>query len=231
MKKLFFAYALVYLFALPGSAQDAYLNKFKGKVEIFDSSANPRKALIQSPLYEGYLIKTGSKAECEIIFKDKSVIFVSENTEIKIEKAVLEKDRRDFSLDFLRGKILFFVQKMVNSAYKIKTPTAVCAVRGTDFSVIASSDSALVGLFEGKMEIEKDGSARQINPGSEAEIKKDDIAVKDRLSYIMQKEKIRAEKLKKYVENVRLKMEKRDKKIKERDEKVKKKMEKMQNPE
>ncbi|GAB4029180.1 MAG: hypothetical protein Fur0012_03140 [Elusimicrobiota bacterium] len=230
MKKLFFAIVLMSFFPLHGLAQDAYLNKIKGKVEIFDSSANPRKALIQSPLYEGYLIRTGSGAECEIVFKDKSVIFVSENTELKIEKAALEKDKRDFSLDFLRGKILFFVQKMVNSAYRIKTPTAVCAVRGTDFSVIASSDSALVGLFEGKMEIEKGKTVRELNPGAEAEIK-GDIAVRDRLSHIMQKEKIRAEKLKKYVENVRLKMEKRDKKIKERDEKIKSKMREMQKPE
>jgi len=219
----------LFLFILtPLFSQDAYINKMKGQLEIFDSQGKDIKPAIHSPLYEGYTIRTAKNGKCEIIFKDKSVIFISENSEIKIDKTLIQDENRDFSLNFLSGKILFFVQRILNSNYKIKTPTAVCAVRGTDFSIIVSSSSSLVGLFDGKMDIEKDNQIKELNPGSEAEIS-NEIFINNRLSSIMEKEKKRADKLKKYVEKLRRKMEIREKKIKEKQEKSREKIENFKN--
>lgn len=226
---MFKIFLWLFLFTLPPLfCQDARINKMSGKLEVFDSQGKILKPTSNAPLYEGYVLKTGKNGKCEIIFKDKTVIFVSENSEIKIDKALMKDGKRDFSLDFLKGKILFFVQKMLSSDYKIKTPTAVCAVRGTDFSILVSSTSSLVGLFNGKMDIEKENQIKELNPGSEAEISTE-ISINNRLSSLMEKERQRAAKLRKYVEKLRQKMEDREKKIKEKQEKNREKIEKFKN--
>lgn len=220
MDKVFILCLLFFSFSW---GQDAYLNKRKGHIEIYDNSTKILKSAKDLGLYQGYEIKTASKSEAEIVFKDKSVVFLSENSSLKIEKAALEKEKRDFSIEFLKGKILFFVQKMANSNFKVRTPTAVCAVRGTDFAIISSTDSSSIGLFEGSMEIEAFGEKKEIKPGNQADIASS-FTVKERLSPLMEKEQIRAEKLKKYVENIRAKLEKRNQSIKEKREKINKKL-------
>ncbi|MEW5951686.1 MAG: FecR domain-containing protein [Elusimicrobia bacterium] len=203
--------------------QDAWLNKFKGNVEISDAAQKKLKPYFGLPMHEGYSIKTSENSECEILFKDKSVIFVSENSHFDMEKIALTGGKRDFSINFIKGKILFFVQKMVNSAYKVKTPIAVCAVRGTDFSVIVSSVNSSIGLFEGTLDVEAKGEKKEMNPGNQADIG-ESFTISKRLSLIMEKERVRAEKLKKYVENIRAKLEKREKALKDREEKINKKL-------
>ncbi|PIS46727.1 MAG: hypothetical protein COT17_07085 [Elusimicrobia bacterium CG08_land_8_20_14_0_20_51_18] len=217
---------LALLFSLsPLHSQDAVINKSKGKIYAADADGKAIDVKKVKTLREGCTVKTGPRSECEVLFKDGSLIFLSENTGLKIEKAKLTEEEQDYGFNFFKGKVLFFVNKAKRKfhSYKVRTPTAVCAVRGTDFSIIASSESSRIGLFEGAMNVEKDGESRELQPGHEAVVARE-IAVADRLSSIMNKEKKRADKLRKYVEGVRAKVEKRAEFIEKKLDKTREKL-------
>lgn len=230
MKKYLIILALFNFTIVRLWSQEAFLNKYKGKIQIYDEKGKEIDVKNIKQIGEGYQIKTDKNSECEILFKDGTLLFVSENSSIKIEKGKYSNEERNFSFDFLKGKILFFVNKVkakLNDV-SIKTPTAVCAVRGTNFSIIASSETSNIGLFDGLLEVKKDEQIKELKPGNEAIVSRE-IKISERLSAVMEKEKARAEKLAKYVEKVRQKLEERQKKIEDRVNKNKSKIENFLN--
>jgi len=222
-----YKYLLVLLISFSGNiySQDAIVNKFKGKIQVLDGNGIELDSKSYKLLKEGYTIKTDKKSECEILFKDGTILFVSENSQIKIEKSKITKEERDYNMNFIKGKILFFINKIKaqKNIVSIKTPTAVCAVRGTDFSIITSTEISNIGLFEGLLDVQKDNEVKQLKPGTEAVVSRD-IKISQRLSTIMEKERKRAEKLAKYIKQVRNKLSQReeflDKKLNENKEKL-----------
>jgi len=86
------------------------------------------------------------------------------------------------------------------SKFEVRTPSAVCAVRGTDFTIDLASAAAEIGLFEGQLA----GSEAVVSgPGAEA-------AVSAHFSGLMQAEQRRYLKLKKRAEDLRRKLETRE---------------------
>ena len=97
------------------------------------------------------------------------------------------------------------------SRFEIRTPSAVCAVRGTDFAIEASSASADIGLFEGRLEIESGGKTTLLPAGSEFVSESgSESKVQARFSRLMEEEKRRYLRLKKRAEELRARLEDRE---------------------
>ncbi|HBA60726.1 MAG TPA: hypothetical protein DCZ92_07895 [Elusimicrobia bacterium] len=167
------------------------------------------------PVAEGYRLKTGDKASCELIFKDGTFLKVDPGTETSFDELKITPEGRTYIFKLLRGKALWLAAKLkkFKSKFSVHTPVSVCAVRGTDFAVMVSSTGETnVGLFEGVMAVSgPDGQEKELLAGSEASAAAGgEVAVQNRLSRLMQVEKRRYEKLRGRVEALRKRMDERD---------------------
>ncbi|OGS15889.1 MAG: hypothetical protein A2234_05325 [Elusimicrobia bacterium RIFOXYA2_FULL_58_8] len=166
------------------------------------------------PLAEGDRVSTGEKGWCEILFRDGTFVKLDSGTETVVEELKVSPETRAYTFNLLRGKTLWMAAKLkvaVTSRFSVRTPAAVCAVRGTDFSISVSSAGTAVGLFAGKVDISSlDGKGKELLPGHEACAGAAGIALQQGFSRAMQAEQRRYEKLKSRVEGLRKRLAERD---------------------
>lgn len=124
---------LAVLLAVPAAAQegDATLAKIAGHVTIGSAGSKTRhKAKGGEPLLYGDSIRTGPGAVAQVLLKDRGAVLIHENTSF-----VLSGTPRRTVLDFARGEFLIGLRQKLEKgmSFKVRTPAAVAAVRGTLF--------------------------------------------------------------------------------------------------
>ena len=166
------------------------------------------------PVAEGDSLRTGKGAWCEVIFRDGTFVKLEENSETSADTLRSSSEERAFSFSFLKGKALWMAAKMKGvaaSKFSVRTPSSVCAVRGTDFSMIVStSGGTTVGLFEGKVALSSGTVEKELLSGGEASASAGEIAVQARLSRLMQAEQRRYARIKGRVDGLRKRLAERD---------------------
>ena len=105
------------------------------------------------PLYKGDVIVTQKKSRTNFIMTDKSIISLSSNTKLVLTKSVYDEKKKRCSsfLSLSLGKARFIVSKLLSfkrKEFKVKTVTAVCGVRGSDFIVVATDNFTEVTALE-----------------------------------------------------------------------------------
>ncbi len=94
---------------------------------------------------EKNIVKVESDSFCEVQFGNTAVVKIQENSEINLARVSLEQGNAEVTLDMKLGNVLCKVQKLTgNESFKVKTQTAVCGVRGTEFSVSSSKEADTV---------------------------------------------------------------------------------------
>lgn len=124
---------LAAVLAAPAAAQegDATLAKIAGHVTIGSADAKTRyKAKGGEPLLYGDSVRTGPGAVAQVVLKDRGAVLIHENTFF-----VLGGTPRRTTLDFARGEFLIGLKKKLEKgmSFRVRTPAAVAAVRGTLF--------------------------------------------------------------------------------------------------
>jgi hypothetical protein len=123
-----------------------------GDVEISKGDKGPwEKCTYGRVISSADRIRTGPSGKLIIKFDDGSQIRVFRKTEFLVKE--IKPDTRNFVLDI--GKVRLLVKKLKpQEKFSIRTPTAVCAVRGTDFSVEVDENKATtVKMFEGALSV------------------------------------------------------------------------------
>ncbi|MFA6434121.1 MAG: FecR family protein [Elusimicrobiales bacterium] len=212
----------VFLLACPAAFADAAggpsaaacVYKYTGAVQLMEPGTASWRALDGAvPLREGARLRTGPGASCEILAGDGTFINLYENSETTVETLRLEPETRDYGFNFIKGRILWLAAKVKRkvSKFEIRTPSAVCAVRGTDFAVDVSSAATDIGLFEGQLDIKNNGKETPLAAGSEAVAGPGtDTLVSGRFSALMEAEKRRYLKLRSHAEDLRKKLAERE---------------------
>jgi len=184
MPKICLVLALIALSPLRGRAQepaaapdrwDARVVDYKGDVEIFSSGSEtgtpPEKGM---PLNEGDRIKTGEDASVDVSLDGGSIIHLSEATDFTLSNT----DRGQTSFKLTVGTFLAEIQKLLaGQSMAVEAPTAVAAVRGTEFGVEVDPknlDESHVGVFdEGKVEVRgQNGAVEKLIGGQETKVAK-----------------------------------------------------------
>ncbi len=112
---------------------DARVKKISGDVRVKASGGEEWAALDgEMSLDSGDYIKTADGV-AEVYLDDKGAITVGRNTELEISS--LSKGESAFTLKFgnITAKIQHFLDE--NLKMQVRVPSAVCAVRGTEFAV------------------------------------------------------------------------------------------------
>ncbi|MFH1878279.1 MAG: FecR family protein [Candidatus Omnitrophota bacterium] len=106
-----------------------------GDVRLFQGKDTaPRQAMLRDILGEGDKVETGGDGRVKITLENGNIISLKPDSEIEITRLRLNKYTGEYENMFKSdyGKIKSIVEKLgEKSTFKIKTPSAVCGVRGT----------------------------------------------------------------------------------------------------
>ena len=133
---------------------DARVKKISGDVRV-KASGSEEWAVLEGemPLDSGDSIKTADGV-AEVYLDDKGAITIGRNTEL--EMSSLSKGESAFTMKF--GNIAAKIQHFLDEKLKmqVRTPSAVCAVRGTEFAVEYSQlgkDTGVAVFDEGRVAV------------------------------------------------------------------------------
>lgn len=111
------------------------------------------------PLFKDDIIVTLEKGRIRFSLKDESVMTLASKTELVINRSVYDTKKKS-RFSFLRmtlGKIRFRVKRFIDlrrSEFKVRTPTSVVGVRGSDFIIRAAPEvTEVTALEETKLEV------------------------------------------------------------------------------
>ncbi len=166
--------AFILLSAAPLSAQDATLAAVMGKVSIrSEGEKRYLPAKTGDSLIYSDVVKTGPNSLAHIIFADGSAVLVKENSRLVLQ-GTPEKKVVSFSI----GEFLVGIKRKFSTwqSFKVRTPSAVAAVRGTLFWGKVEKDGSVqfAGLghtvsvtAKGKTVLLKAGQKTSVTPGSQ----------------------------------------------------------------
>jgi len=122
------------------------------------------------------VVKTGDDGAAEIGITapqlPRMTIKLSANTQFSVEVSTAKDGKQDSTIGVLGGQVALKVSKLLaNQSVKVQTESAVMGVRGTDFTVTATtSGDVLVGCDEGDVSVTDDqGKELHAVPGSAVE--------------------------------------------------------------
>ena len=135
--------------AVSSAAWQAQIAKISGSVQFKESGDDEWSAVqLQMPLEQGDMLKTGSDGSVRLILDGEAVVELGSSTVLTVRSLGYSASAIDLKQGSLLGKIknLFSRQR----AFEVRTPAAVCAVRGTEFAVEheADSDETVAGVFD-----------------------------------------------------------------------------------
>ncbi len=131
LKNVWLAGCLAALAGGPAWGADAALKQVKGQVQVRTGGADGfYEARRGEPLYFGDEIRTEAGALAHVVFPDGAAVLVKENS-----RFTLKGNRRDTWIAFDIGEFLIGLKKKLEPgrSFRVKTPAAAAAVRGTLF--------------------------------------------------------------------------------------------------
>jgi len=140
-----------------------------GNVKIQDASGSAdakTDALVQA----GMTVLTGKKSQCTILIGESSYITIKENSQLLVD-SLLKKGGvfEDSSVELKAGRLVVNPKKLLkDESFKVKTPTAVAAVRGTKFVVSSEpGEDVKISVVEGRVEMKPRVSALETQDAKE----------------------------------------------------------------
>ncbi|MEN2998691.1 MAG: FecR domain-containing protein, partial [Brevinematia bacterium] len=106
-------------------------------------------------LKQGDTIITSDDSECEVQVNKVAVIRIGENTKVSFSEIVTAtQDKKENIIDLAKGSIKSAVRELGKNELKVKTGTAIAAVRGTKFAVSVDDEgNTKVLVSEGKVAV------------------------------------------------------------------------------
>jgi len=140
MRKVLMVATVLSAMAIPALASDAGLIKVsKGNVQIERNGAK-MAAPVGASVQTSDVITTGADGSAGITFTDNSLVSVGPNTVFAIDKYRFDSTTHagEFEGSLKKGRLAAISGKMVKASpesMKIRTPSAIMGVRGTEFVV------------------------------------------------------------------------------------------------
>lgn len=166
--------------AEPGTA--AEIVSLQGKGEFREATAPRwRDAVIRQRLGEGHFVRTGDASRMGVLLSDQTQVRLAANSMIQIKQV---GDGRD------RGTILnqnagrsWTQSKNVPNRLTVETPSALAAIRGTDWELVVDEDgSSTLTVLSGEVLLSNDQGSVSVGAGEQARAQKGVAPVKRVLS-------------------------------------------------
>jgi hypothetical protein len=158
------------LFATPRlGASDARLAEISGKVSIKTGGNAAYEARKGDPIFFGDEVTTEKDALAHVVFKDGTAVLLKGGSQLTI------KGRKgDAFLHFNVGEFLIGLKKRLEPGerFRVRTPAAVAAVRGTLFWGLSDpvTKDSTYACFEHRVDITAQGKTVSLDPGQKVKI-------------------------------------------------------------
>ncbi|MGD9487532.1 MAG: FecR domain-containing protein [Calditrichaceae bacterium] len=128
---------LFILFTSNVFAQTAKAKFFIGEVRVKKATEQGtwKNLTLKTELENKDLIRTGEKSRCEILLPDGSITYISENSMLELRN-ISNPETSGIEIFTGFGKFLFKVKKIISGNFRVGSPAAVVAIRGTEFILI-----------------------------------------------------------------------------------------------
>ena len=154
-------FVLLALASTHGSALAEEIGSFvavRGAVEVRRASAGEWKvAAIGSPIYAGDEIRSDSRGQAKLFFRDACVTDVGRDSELSIKQYDDSSNANVLSLG--RGRLRVFLadsERPADARFEVETPTAIVRAEGTAFIVDFSPDTKVTDVIglEGTVDVQ-----------------------------------------------------------------------------
>ncbi len=116
---------------------------------------------------QGDTIVTGKSSLVDVLCSDRGIVRIGENSSVKMAFLSGQAGADRASLAVSKGKVFVTMAKFnKGSSFEVSSSTAVAAVRGTSFRVVADEDSSRIVVLRGKV------SVRPVSDGKAADREK-----------------------------------------------------------
>ncbi len=141
----------LFIFTLGFSATRpvAVMSKIIGDVKV-DPVTEPgwRAAAWGGKLFDGDKLKTGEASFSSIMFLDRSLVKIRENSKFTIKSKRTVKRELDTEIYMKVGELNLKAAK--GSQFRIQTPTSVASVKGTELNLLVEEDgTTILTVIEG----------------------------------------------------------------------------------
>lgn len=141
MRKYTFAVCFTLIFPVLSSAQEARLLNYAGSVEVkADRDSEWASAEKNMEIQEGGAVRTGADGAALVLMPNKSKVWMKESSGLEIEQRKTLASRLSLLFGRLKVRVPHLMRK---ERFEVRTPAAVCAVRGTEFTVDTTPTGAM----------------------------------------------------------------------------------------
>ncbi|GIW70373.1 MAG: sigma factor regulatory protein FecR [Patescibacteria group bacterium] len=160
--------------------------KIIAKVQFLKGDAYIKRDNVEKPVQINDLLQmkdiliTKENTTLDIVLKNKGIIRIAENTQIELQTLSEE----NIEIHQNSGTVITHLKKLKeNENYRISTPTAVAAVRGTSFiTKVDEEKNSNFALIHGKIEVKNQkGSSIVIDQPGELTVKKEMDLMKQKI--------------------------------------------------
>jgi len=163
MKRFFIFFGVLILFGanIALAAPVGKVTYVEGRVDVLKPGKTVATTVLKGdPVDVGDIYRAKSNSKAEIIFDNKNVLRIVQNTRVEIKEYTIDPEQNIGVFKLYRGKVMAiapeeFVKKVAAFAEKnrleIHTPNAVAGVRGTIFFVSYEGGITWVLCIEGKV--------------------------------------------------------------------------------
>jgi hypothetical protein len=151
--------------------EPARLASYRGKVAI-TVDGRETSAAIGASIGEGMFISTAANSFVTLILADQSRIVLPSQSRVRVRelRRILLTNAIDYRLEITNGRLETKVQPIEGPSgrYRIETPVSMTAVRGTEFRVSFTGETAITELLSGHVLVtDPDGATRALalDPG------------------------------------------------------------------
>ncbi|HOI42992.1 MAG TPA: FecR family protein [Elusimicrobiales bacterium] len=166
--------AAMFLFLSPGVSAgelSAIAVYAKGKVELRRAGDKEfRKLKVNDMIYTGDTIKTGRRSRASLVMKGGAEVRLNQSSEFEIESTGQVREVLKLSVGQLWSRMLHKMAKI-----NVRTPSAVCAVRGTEADIEQRS-LLTVKVYEGHVDVQNAAGLTSLKAGQMSTVKGADSA-------------------------------------------------------
>lgn len=133
----------------------------KGKVEVQRAGKKRSRAVrVGTKVYPKDTIISAKNSRAKVVMVDENILNISPNSKLEITEYEYDKsnNKKKVMLNLMYGKVRSTVNQKYDgekNVYRVKTPSAVAGVRGTDFLVNFNNRSrqSQIVTFEGQVQV------------------------------------------------------------------------------
>ena len=145
---------LLLLALLPAfaAAEEAKILAFSGNVETRNTREGQwAPATVNMEIAEGGAIRTGADGSAALLLPNKSKVWIKESSNLELEQRQTFASRLALVFGRMKVRVPHLMRK---ERFEVRTPAAVCAVRGTEFTVNTNEAGAMdINVLYGEVKL------------------------------------------------------------------------------